>query len=148
MLSLRERMEAHRADPVCAGCHKVMDPVGFAFENFDAIGRWRANDEGAKIDPSGAMFNGARVSGPASLRQMIASRPDVFAGVVAERLLTYATGRPIEYFDMPAIRQIVQDASKHNYQLVSLITGVVNSVPFQMKTKKAASADLTAAKQQ
>ena len=92
-LSLRERMEAHRTNPVCAGCHKVMDPIGFALENFDAIGRWRTVDDGATIDPSGTLFNGARVSGPVALREMLTSRPDVFTGVMTERLLTYALGK-------------------------------------------------------
>jgi hypothetical protein len=136
-LSLRERMEAHRTNAVCAGCHKVMDPIGFALENFDAIGRWRAYDDGAKIDPSGTLFNGAQVSGPVALRQMITSRPNVFAGVVTERMLTYALGRGLEYYDMPVVRKIVRDAAAQNYRFSALVMGVVNSVPFQMKMKKA-----------
>jgi hypothetical protein len=133
--SVRERMEAHRADAVCAGCHKVMDPIGFALENFDAIGRWRALDDGAKIDPSGVLFNGARVDGPAALRQMITSRPDVFVGVMTEKLMTYALGRGVEYYDMPAVRKIVRDAGARDFKFSALIAGVVKSTPFQMKLK-------------
>jgi len=133
--SVRERMEAHRADAVCAGCHRVMDPIGFALENFDAIGRWRASDDGAKIDPSGVLFNGARVDGPAALRQMIASRPEVFVGVMTEKLMTYALGRGVEYYDMPAVRKIVRDAGTRDFKFSALIAGVVKSTPFQMKLK-------------
>ncbi len=144
-LSLRERMEAHRADAVCAGCHKVMDPIGFALENFDAIGRWRKADEGASIDPSGVLFNGARVSGPLQLRQMLTSRPETFVGVMTERLLTYALGRGLESYDMPAVRKIVREAGVRNFQFSALINGVVRSVPFQMKTKAASEAALASA---
>jgi len=133
--SVRERMEAHRADAVCAGCHKVMDPVGFALENFDAIGRWRASDDGAKIDPSGTLFNGAKVDGAAGLRETLTSRPDVFVGVMTEKLMTYALGRGVEYYDMPAVRRIVHDAGTRDFKFSSLIAGVVKSTPFQMKVK-------------
>jgi mono/diheme cytochrome c family protein len=143
-LSLRERMEAHRANPVCAGCHKIMDPVGFALENFDAIGRWRTVDDGVKIDPSGTLFNGARISGPVALREMLVSRPENFAGVMTERLLTYALGRGLESYDMPAVRKIVRDAAAHNFRFSAFVLGVVNSVPFQMKMKKAPEAALAA----
>ncbi|HYV63060.1 MAG TPA: DUF1588 domain-containing protein, partial [Bryobacteraceae bacterium] len=140
--SVRERMEAHRADAVCAGCHKVMDPVGFALENFDAIGRWRASDDGANIDPSGVLFNGARVDGAVALRQTLTSRPEVFVGVMTEKLLTYALGRGVEYYDMPAVRRIVHDAGARDFKFSSLIAGVVKSTPFQMKVKAPAlSAD-------
>jgi hypothetical protein len=141
--SLRERMEMHRADPVCAGCHKVMDPIGFALENFDAIGRWRGTDDGARIDPSGTLFEGTRVNGPVALRKMLVARPEVFVGVMTEKLLTYSLGRGLEYYDMPAVRKIVQDAAANQFQFSSLITGVVKSPPFQMKTKKAPSGDVT-----
>jgi mono/diheme cytochrome c family protein len=138
--SVRERMEAHRADAVCAGCHKVMDPVGFALENFDAIGRWRASDDGARIDPSGTLFNGSRVDGPAALRQTLTSRPEVFVGVMTEKLLTYALGRGVEYYDMPAVRRIVRDAAARDFKFSALIAGVVKSTPFQMKLKAPAEA--------
>src|SRR5579875_3677555 len=132
-VSLRERMEAHRAHPVCAGCHKIMDPIGFALENFDGVGHWRTSDEGARIDPSGTLFNGAHIDGPASLRKMLLARPNVFAGVMTEKLLTYALGRSLEYYDMPAVRKIVADASANGYRFSSLVLGVVNSPPFEMK---------------
>jgi len=135
-LSVRERMEQHRADPVCAGCHKVMDPVGFALENFDAIGRWRSSDDGAAIDPSGTLFNGAKVDGPAALRQMLVSRPETFVGVMTEKLMTYALGRGVEYYDMPAVRKIVRDAGTHDFRFSSLVLGVVKSTPFEMKVSK------------
>ena len=138
--SLRERMEAHRADAVCAGCHKVMDPVCFALENFDAIGRWRVADEGAKIDPSGVLFNGDHIDGVVGLRKALTGRPDVFVGVMTEKLLTYALGRGVEYYDMPVVRKIVQDAGTRDFRFSSLIAGVVKSTPFQMKVKAPALA--------
>jgi mono/diheme cytochrome c family protein len=138
-LSLRERMEQHRADSVCAGCHKVMDPIGFALENFDAVGQWRTMDDGSPIDPSGTLYNGVKVDGPVALRQMLAGHQDVFMGVTTEKLLTYALGRGLQYYDMPAVRKIVQDASAHDRRFSSLVLGVVESVPFEMKIKTASS---------
>jgi hypothetical protein len=137
VLSLRQRMELHRENSVCAGCHKVMDPVGFALENFDGIGKYRASDEGAKIDPSGAMYDGSKVAGPADLRRMIAKRPEVFVGVMTERLLTYALGRPLRASDMPTVRKIVHDAARNNYKIDTLIAGVIDSTPFQMRMSSA-----------
>jgi len=119
-----------------------MDPIGFALENFDAIGRWRNVDDGAKIDPAGVLFNGAKVSGPIALREMLTSRPETFAGVMTERLLTYALGRGVEYYDMPVVRKIVRDAAARNYRFSALVLGVVNSAPFQMKMKAAPEATL------
>ena len=136
--SLRERMEAHRANPYCAACHKVMDPLGFALENFDAVGQWRDTDEGAKIDPSGMMFDGTKASSPADLRKMLAARPEVFLGVFTQKLMTYALGRGVEYYDMPTIRAILHDAAKNDYKFSSILMGVIKSAPFQMKVKKAA----------
>jgi hypothetical protein len=144
-LSLRERMELHRANAVCAGCHKVMDPIGFALENFDGIGQWRKDDDGAKIDASGVLFEGSRVDGPVALRKMLASRPDVFVGVMMEKLLTYALGRGLEYYDMPAVRKTVQDGAANNFRFSSMILGVVNSPSFQMKVKKASASATVAA---
>jgi len=143
-LSLRERMEAHRRDAVCAGCHKVMDPVGFALENFDAIGRSRTKDDGVAIDPSGTMYNGVKVDGVVGLRNMITSQPDVFAGVLTERMLTYALGRGLDYSDMPMVRKIVRSAAARNYRFSALVLGVVESAAFQMKVKKAAPASVAA----
>jgi mono/diheme cytochrome c family protein len=131
--SLRERMELHRAGSVCAGCHKVMDPVGFALENFDGIGKWRNADDGSKIDPSGTLFEGSKVAGAAGLRQMIASRPDVFVGVMTEKMLTYALGRPLQPYDMPAVRKIVNESAKNQYKFSTIVAGIVDSVPFRMR---------------
>lgn len=131
--SLRERMEEHRTNPVCAGCHKVMDPVGFALENFDGTGRWRNNDEGSKIDPSGVLFEGSKVDGPVGLRNMVAKRPEVFVGVMAEKMLTFALGRPLQTSDAPEVRKIVNRAAKNNYKFSELVAGIIDSVPFQMR---------------
>jgi len=136
VLSVRERMEAHRANSVCATCHKVMDPIGFSLENFDAIGQWRNTDDGAKIDPSGTLFNGTKVSGPQDLRAMLTSNPEVFMGVFTQRLMTYALGRGVEYQDMPIVRSIMHDAAKNDYHFSSLVLGIVNSAPFEMKMRK------------
>ena len=135
--SVRERMEQHREDPVCAGCHKVMDPIGFALENFDAVGRWRDNDEGSRIDPSGTLYNGAHVDGVAGLQAMLSSQPDVFTGVLTEKLLTYALGRGTQYYDMPAVRGIVNEARDRDYRFSGIVLGIVESTPFQMKRKPA-----------
>jgi cytochrome c5 len=134
-LSLRERMEAHRANPPCNGCHKVMDPLGFSLENFDAVGQWRINDDGSPIDPSGTLFNGAKVDGPVALRAMLTSQPDVFAGVLTEKLMTYALGRGVEYSDMPTVREILRDASRNDYRFASIVLGIVKSPAFEMKVK-------------
>jgi hypothetical protein len=136
-LSLRERMEAHRADPACAGCHKVMDPMGFSLENFDAVGQWRTTDDGSKIDPSGTLFNGMKVDGALALRNMLTSNPEIFTGVLTEKLMTYALGRGIEYSDMPAVREILRDAGRNDYRFSSIVLGIVKSTPFEMKEKKA-----------
>jgi len=133
VVSLRERMERHRANPVCAGCHRAMDPIGFAMENFDGIGRWRAREDGQPIDASGTLFTGAQLDGVNGLRQELARRPDVFVGVLTERMLTYAVGRGLEYYDMPAVRTIVRHARADNYRFSSIVLGVARSVPFQMK---------------
>ncbi|MBA0088945.1 MAG: DUF1592 domain-containing protein, partial [Acidobacteria bacterium Pan2503] len=124
--SLRERMELHRTDAVCAGCHKVMDPIGFALENFDAVGHWRNADDGAAIDPAGTLFEGTRVNGPVTLRKMLVARPETFVGVMTEKLLTYALGRGLEYYDMPAVRTIVGDAAENGFRFSSLVAGLVN----------------------
>ncbi len=132
-VSLRERMERHRANPVCAGCHRAMDPIGFAMENFDGIGRWRGSEDGQAIDASGTLFTGAKLDGVNGLRQELVRRPDVFVGVLTERMLTYAVGRGLEHYDMPAVRRIVRQARADNYRFSSVVLGVARSVPFQMK---------------
>ncbi|MEO8098693.1 MAG: DUF1592 domain-containing protein [Acidobacteriota bacterium] len=133
--SLRERMELHRADTVCAGCHKVMDPVGFALENFDAVGSWRARDGDNKIDPSSTLFEGTQVDGPVALRRMLTSRPETFVGVMTEKLLTYSLGRGLDYKDMPTVRKVVNQARSNNFRFSNLALGIVESTPFQMKIK-------------
>jgi hypothetical protein len=131
--TVRERLEQHRGDPVCAGCHLTMDPPGFALENFDPVGRWRTADAGQPVDASGTLADGTMVVGPAALREAILRRPEVFVGTVTEKLMTYALARGLEPEDMPAVRTIVRAAAKDDYRFGALVLGVVRSVPFQMK---------------
>ncbi len=133
--SLRARMELHRANAVCASCHKMMDPIGFSLENYDAVGTWRTEDSGSPIDASGKLGDGTEVNGVVSLRNALLARPEIFASTVTEKLMIYALGRGLEPSDMPAVRRIVRDAAPDNYRLKSLIMGVVRSVPFQMRKK-------------
>ena len=133
-LSVRERMEQHRADPACASCHEVMDPLGFALENFDGIGGWRTTSEAnTPIDASGVLPDGTRFEGPVGLRDLLVSRRQQFVTTVTERLLTYALGRGVENYDDPAVRKIVQEAAPSDYRWSSIIMGIVRSVPFQMR---------------
>jgi hypothetical protein len=132
-LSVRERVEEHRANPACAACHKLMDPIGFALENFDAVGVWRANDSGFRIDPAGRMFDGAALDGPATLRGALLNHSDAFIGTLTENLLAYGLGRVLEYYDMPAVRSIERDAARSNDRFSSFILGIVKSAPFQMR---------------
>jgi len=131
--SVRQRLEAHRSNPRCAGCHAPMDPMGFALENFDPIGGWRQSDGGSPIDASATMPGGPTFAGPAELRAFVLSRREQFVGTFAAGLLTYALGRSLEYSDMPAVRSIGRDAATNDYRWSSLISGIVNSVPFQMR---------------
>jgi hypothetical protein len=134
--TVREQLELHRKNPTCASCHRIIDPVGFALENFDPVGRWRASDaDGKAIDAAGVLADGAKVDGPAALRQVILSRPDAFVTTLTERILTYALGRGVEPADMPVVRGIVKGAAPANYRLASIVTGIVKSAPFQMRTK-------------
>ena len=134
--TVREQLELHRKNPACASCHRVIDPVGFALENFDSVGNWRAaGADGAPLDTSGTLADGSKVNGPAALREAILSRPDAFATVVAERMLTYALGRGLEPGDMPVVRRIVRKAAQNDYRLSSIVMGIVESAPFQMRTK-------------
>ena len=132
--SLRERMEQHRANPVCAGCHAPMDPMGFVLENFDATGQWRDTDAGAPIDASTTMSGGEMIDGPVGIREYLLSRQDEFLRTVTEKLLVYALGRGLEYYDAPTVRQLVRHAADEDYRWSSLILGIVDSVPFQMRT--------------
>ena len=137
--SVREIMEQHRASPSCNSCHGVMDPLGFALENFDAIGEWRDVDRlaASPIDASGQLVDGTPVGGPADLRTALLRRPEQFVQTVAEKLMTYALGRTVEYYDMPAVRQIVRDSARDNYRFSSLVMGIVRSAPFRMRTAAA-----------
>jgi hypothetical protein len=132
-LPLRQLMESHRKNPACASCHVRMDPLGFALENFDAIGRWRTVDAGTPIDSSGVLPDGTQLDGPSGLRRVLLGRPDEFAGVIADRMLTYALGRGLEYYDVPAIRKIVREAAREDYRWSSLILATARSMPFQMR---------------
>jgi cytochrome c5 len=133
-LPVRERMAAHRASPVCASCHRTIDPVGFTLENFDAVGRWRDNegDSGA-IDVSGTLPGVGNVNGVAGLEEALLQRPDLFAATLTEKLLTFALGRGVEYYDAPAVRKILREAQPSGYRFSSLVLGIVNSAPFQMR---------------
>jgi hypothetical protein len=131
--SVRERLELHRTNPVCASCHKIMDPIGFALENFDLVGKWRDQDTGIPIDASGELVDGTKVGGPSDLRKAILSRSEAFVTTATEKLLTYALGRGIQYNDMPVVRSIVRDAGKNDYRFSTLVLGIVKSVPFQAK---------------
>ena len=133
--TVREQMAEHRANPTCASCHKIMDPIGFALDNFDAVGAWRTEDAGAPIDASGELTDGTRIDGVVSLRKAILARPDLFTGTMTEKLLVYALGRGLDDHDMPVVRAILRTAAAHDYRFSSLILGVVGSVPFQMRMK-------------
>ncbi|HEX3743847.1 MAG TPA: DUF1592 domain-containing protein [Bryobacteraceae bacterium] len=133
VLTMRQRMEEHRKNPVCASCHAQMDPLGFALENFNGIGEWRTHEGTTPIDASASLPDGSKFAGPAGLRAFLLDHPDRFASTIAEKLLEYAIGRGVEYYDAPAIRKIVHDAVPDNYRWSSLILGVVRSAPFQMR---------------
>jgi hypothetical protein len=139
-LTMRQRMEAHRANPVCASCHAQMDPIGFAMENFDAIGQWRSNEANVPIDVSGALPDGTKFQGVAELQKILLGRPQLFVTTVTEKLLTYGLGRGVEYYDQPVIRSIMRDAAHDNYRWSALILGIVKSPPFQMRTAQDATA--------
>jgi mono/diheme cytochrome c family protein len=135
--SMRLRIAQHRANPQCASCHATMDPLGLSLENFDMVGRWRDVDEAlVPIDASGTLPDGTKFDGPAGLRAVLMSDPDRFVRTVTEKLLTYALGRGLEHYDMPAVRKIVRDAAKNNYRASSLVIGVVNSRPFLMRRRQ------------
>jgi hypothetical protein len=131
-LSVRERMEEHRKNPACNSCHRVIDPLGLALENFDASGKWRIKDNGVAVDTTGVMYDGTKLAGPADLRDALVKRSDVVLLSFTESLMTYALGRPIEHSDMPAIRAIVRGAARNGNRMSSFISGVVNSAAFRM----------------
>jgi hypothetical protein len=137
-LTMRQTLERHRANPACASCHKIFEPVGIALENFDAVGAWRTHEEGVPIDASGKLADGTPLDGVASLRGAMVRYGDQFVRVVAEKLLTYALGRGVEHDDMPTVRSIVRGAEASQYRFSSLVMGIVSSAPFQMNMKPAA----------
>jgi mono/diheme cytochrome c family protein len=131
--SVRDIMQAHRANPTCNSCHGILDPLGFALENYDAIGEWRTKDRwaGTPIDASGTLSDGTPVKGPEDLRKALTRRPDQFVQTMTQKMMMYAVGRSVEYYDMPAVRKIVRDAAKDNYRFSSIVLGIVKSAAFQ-----------------
>jgi Protein of unknown function (DUF1588)/Protein of unknown function (DUF1585) len=148
VMTLRQKLEAHRANPACAGCHATMDPIGFALENFDAVGAWRDHDNGAGtplIDASGRLADGTAVDGAVALRQAIMSDPDIFASTVVQKLMTYGLGRGLTASDMPVVRGIVREVAGDDYRFSSIVLAIAESVPFRMR--KAPVADEVASVQ-
>jgi hypothetical protein len=147
LLSVREKMEEHRKNPACLSCHRVIDPLGLALENYDVTGAWRIKDSGVPVDSVGDLYDGTRMDGPAGLRSALVTHKDAFLLSFTESLLTYALGRRLEYFDMPAVRAIVREAATQDYRMSSFILGVVRSAAFRMSrveeplTTEAAAAD-------
>lgn len=136
LLTMREQMETHRANPICASCHARMDPIGFAMENYDPIGRWRVKDAGVKIDASGKLPDGTKFTGPGELKKiLLTGHRDEFITTVTEKLLTYALGRGLEYYDAPSVRAITKEAARDDYKLTALIDAIINSKPFQMRKR-------------
>jgi len=141
--TIRQQMEMHRSVEPCASCHKIMDPIGFSLENFDAVGHWRTTDDGSPIDPVGVLVDGSKLDGVKGLREALLRYSPQFERVAAEKLMIYALGRGTEYFDMPLIRSIVRDAQRNNNRFSSLVLGVVRSEPFQMNAKLQISENAT-----
>jgi hypothetical protein len=138
--TIRERLAQHRREAVCSSCHSVIDPPGFALENFDAIGGWRTVDEGGRaVDSVGSTVSGASIEGLTGLRTLLLNPPDRFPRTVTEKLLAYAIGRRVEYYDQPAVRKIVRDAAASDYRWSAIILGIVNSPTFQMRAMPAST---------
>jgi hypothetical protein len=134
--TVREMLEVHRSNPVCASCHARMDPIGFTLENFDAVGQWRTIDGGSPVNASGVLLDGTNVNGPAALRQALTAQREQFVRTVTGKLLTYALGRDMEYYDAPAIRSIVRASAAADYRWSSVVTAIVRSTPFQMRRSR------------
>jgi Protein of unknown function (DUF1588)/Protein of unknown function (DUF1585)/Protein of unknown function (DUF1592) len=132
-MSLRQQMEQHRANPICASCHMRMDPIGFGLENFDAIGRWRTQDGKFAIDASGTLPDGKHFNGPDELKGILLEKRDAFVQAVTEKMLIYALGRGLESYDRPTVKRIAAQVARDNYRISSLVLGVVNSLPFQAR---------------
>jgi hypothetical protein len=145
--TVRARLEQHRASPTCGQCHGVIDPIGLALENFDATGQWRTRDSAANqaaIDASTVLPTGVAIEGPVELREQLVARPDMFAQVVTEKLMMYALGRELEFFDMPQVRAIVRDAADDNFRWSSIVLGIVRSDAFRLQGPAHAPADAIA----
>jgi hypothetical protein len=132
-LSVRQRLAEHRANPACAGCHSKMDPVGFALENFDAVGRWRTLEEGRPVDVTGGLPDGSRFEGVDGLERALLKRPELLVGTLTEKLLTFALGRVVDTYDAPAVRKIVREARARNYRFSSIVEEIAISTPFQLR---------------
>jgi mono/diheme cytochrome c family protein len=141
ILSMRERMEEHRNNPACSGCHSIMDPIGFAMENFDAVGAWRTHEARIPIDASGQLLDGTKVSGVVELKKALMRQPERFVETFTEKLMTYALGRGLAYYDMPAVRAVVRDSAHSGYKFSSIVSEIVQSTPFQMRVKASESSN-------
>ena len=130
---MRERLAEHRSNPSCASCHNLIDPVGFSLENFDAVGRWRTSEDGKPIDAAGGLPDGSEFDGLTGLEQGLLNRPEIFVGTLTEKLMTFALGRGVEYYDAPAVRKILKDAKASDYCFSSILVGIVKSTPFTMR---------------
>jgi hypothetical protein len=137
-LTMRDALVKHRANPVCASCHARMDPIGFALEHFDAVGRWRDEDAGKPIDAKSELTDGRIVDGPDGVQALLLDKPELFVSGFTEKLMMYALGRNVQYYDAPAIRAVVRSAAERNYELAAIVEGIASSVPFQMRTAQAA----------
>src|SRR5262249_43737595 len=133
MLTTRERMEQHRKNPTCHSCHRFMDPIGLALDNFDVTGRWRVRENGQPLDTHGTFYDGTAIASPAELLTVLMKRPEPLVRALTENLMAYALGRPTEYFDQPAIRAISRAAAANGYKMSSFILGVIRSDAFQLK---------------
>jgi hypothetical protein len=132
-VTMRALLDLHRQNATCATCHKILDPLGFSLENFDAIGQWRTIEAGGPVDASGELVDGTKVDGPIALRNAVLSRQQQFVETLTEKLLTYALGRGLEYYDMPVVRSIARNAASKDYCFSAIVLGIVRSVPFSMK---------------
>jgi hypothetical protein len=137
--TLRERLAAHRINPVCSTCHDIMDPIGLSLEHFDAIGRWRTREPGGPVDSHGQLIDGRQIDGAAALREAVTADPEQFARVFTAKLMTYALGRGLESYDMPTVRKIVRDAAPENYKFSAIVSGIVNSPAFRMRRAQSAA---------
>jgi hypothetical protein len=137
--TIRERLDSHRGSPACSGCHRLMDPLGFAMENFDAVGAWRTFDAGQPVDASGLLMDGSAIDGAAELRDALLADPGLFAATFTEKLLIYALGRGLQHYDMPMVRRLLDETEPGDYRFSDLVLGIVESVPFQYRVKAVGS---------